>query len=806
MDGPPAAATFCGDTVLTRSVGASAEAEGRPRTKKTKNEVSMFRNLTILGRLGMGFGLLLALLLACAGVGVLGLNMLFSTAHHAVSNDVQLAQRASTINLLVLNERRFEKDAFINIGDAAQLGAYKRKWDTAKAELLDEFAAARKLELTADDQKILEQLCEGFRSYCDGFEKTFERIRSAQIKTTQEANGEFGAFKAAVHGMEDASEALNKAALTRVSSAAESLAATRTRSSTLQIGIALLCLLLGVVMCVVSTRSITQPLGRAIEIARAVAGGKLDNAIDASGHDETAQVLSALKTMQDALLENELNAKGQIAAINKAQAVIEYSLDGTVRLANDNFLRIFGYTLEEASGQHDAIFVDSVDRSGPVYRALWEKLRRGEFDAGQHRRVAKGGREVFVQATYSPIMDLSGKPYKIVAYATDVTEQVRMKEALDAAVQETRSIVQAAIDGQLTQRISVAGKSGQIEALSVSVNSLLDSMMRLVAEIKVAAGEVQSGAQEISRGNLNLSQRTEESASSLEETASSMEEMTSTVKMTADNAGQARQLAVAARQQAEKGSAVVGSAVSAMSEINHSSRKIADIIGVIDEIAFQTNLLALNAAVEAARAGEQGRGFAVVASEVRSLAGRSATAAKEIKALIMDSVGKVEEGSKLVDQSGKSLDDIGAAVKRVTDVVAEIAEASAEQASGIEQVNKAVTQMDEMTQQNAALVEEASAASEAILTQATHLAQLVARYAVTNDAAVANARPPAAAPAERLTPTRAQRAGAASRPAFGSDRSSDGRRLAPAAPAAPSGPAKARKVAGGAADGEWDEF
>jgi methyl-accepting chemotaxis protein len=209
-----------------------------------------------------------------------------------------------------------------------------------------------------------------------------------------------------------------------------------------------------------------------------------------------------------------------------------------------------------------------------------------------------------------------------------------------------------------------------------------------------------------------------------------MEQMTSSVKQTADNASQANQLAVAARQQAEKGGTIVGSAVTAMSQINTSSKKIADIIGVIDEIAFQTNLLALNAAVEAARAGEQGRGFAVVASEVRNLAGRSATAAKEIKGLIQDSVAKVEEGSKLVDESGRALGDIVASVKKVTDIVSEIAAASAEQSSGIEQVGKAVMQMDEVTQQNAALVEEAAAASHAIVDQAQALSELVAQYQV----------------------------------------------------------------------------
>jgi len=209
-----------------------------------------------------------------------------------------------------------------------------------------------------------------------------------------------------------------------------------------------------------------------------------------------------------------------------------------------------------------------------------------------------------------------------------------------------------------------------------------------------------------------------------------MEEMTSTVKNNADNAAQANQLASAAREQAERGGSVVGAAVAAMGEINASSKRIADIISVIDEIAFQTNLLALNAAVEAARAGEQGRGFAVVASEVRNLASRSAEAAKEIKTLIQDSVGKVTEGTKLVDESGKALGEIVIRVKKVTDVMAEIASSSREQASGIEQVNKAITMMDDVTQQNAALVEEASAAAQALTEQASNLTQLIARYRV----------------------------------------------------------------------------
>ncbi|KZN44807.1 methyl-accepting chemotaxis protein [Pseudoalteromonas luteoviolacea] len=295
---------------------------------------------------------------------------------------------------------------------------------------------------------------------------------------------------------------------------------------------------------------------------------------------------------------------------------------------------------------------------------------------------------------------------------------------VDAAVSDTVNMLDALANGDLTQRIN-ANYNGAFDKLKQDANTTADKLTEVLNRISSSAAMVASGAEEISQGNADLSQRTEEQASSLEETASSMEEMTSTVRQNADNAKVANELASETSEKAVAGGEVVNRAVASMSEINESSKKIADIISVIDEIAFQTNLLALNAAVEAARAGEQGRGFAVVAGEVRNLAQRSAGAAKEIKDLIRDSVGKVEDGTLLVNESGSTLKEIVEAVKRVTEMISDIAEASEEQSSGIEQVNKAVAQMDEMTQQNAALVEEASAAGESMAEQANDMRRLL---------------------------------------------------------------------------------
>jgi methyl-accepting chemotaxis protein len=460
--------------------------------------------------------------------------------------------------------------------------------------------------------------------------------------------------------------------------------------------------------------------------------------------------------------------EGQLGAIGKSQAVIEFTLDGKILTANENFLKTVGYSIEEIRGQHHSMFADANYKVSAEYRLFWEKLERGEYDAGQYRRLGKGGKEIWIQASYNPILDMNGKPFKVVKYATDITGDKEIEAGI-------RDIVEAAVSGDFTRRIALEGKVSSLSKVGEAVNTLsgtvaaaLDDLIKMlsalaegdltqrieneyhgsfgtlkndantmaeriggtITDIIAAAREVTNASAEISTSTTDLSQRTEEQAASLEETSASMEEISSTVKKNAENAQQANQRATGTREVADRGGQVVAKAVEAMARIEDSSRKIADIIGVIDEIARQTNLLALNAAVEAARAGDAGRGFAVVASEVRSLAQRSSQAAKDIKDLITNSSGQVKDGVDLVNKAGASLHEIVDSIKQVAEIVSDIAAASVEQSTGIEQVNKALAQMDEVTQQNSALVEENAATAKTLEQQAKSMDSRVSFFKV----------------------------------------------------------------------------
>jgi methyl-accepting chemotaxis protein len=411
---------------------------------------------------------------------------------------------------------------------------------------------------------------------------------------------------------------------------------------------------------------------------------------------------------------------GKLAALSRAQAIIEFSPDGHILAANENFLSAMGYRLEDILGRHHAMFCDPQFVQTNEYRKLWQDMKSGEFVGGEFMRLGRGGKPVYIQASYNPIIDMNGQVFKVVKFANDVTERVNNVTALASRLKDMAS---GDLSGEIRQPFmaSLEPLRADYNEASARLRDALINVSRNATAIAADANEVQTAAD-------MLAQRTEQQAASVEETASALEHITRTVADASQRAQEAGILVETTRSGAEKSGLVVRQAIAAMGEIEASSGEISSIIGVIDEIAFQTNLLALNAGVEAARAGEAGKGFAVVAQEVRELAQRSAKAAKEIKGLINASAVQVKKGVELVAETGMALEEIVARVRAISTNVAAIVEASREQSIGLQEINQAVNTIDTGTQQNAAMVEESNAASHALATEASALFQLTSSF------------------------------------------------------------------------------
>ncbi|RKT50377.1 methyl-accepting chemotaxis protein [Azonexus fungiphilus] len=605
---------------------------------------------------------------------------------------------------------------------------------------------------------------------------------------------EFGpalrAWQQAINELQVQQKAANAAALLEI-------AEIRQAVQTILIGLIGLAVVIMVPAGLWVTRGITNPLSAAVSVAESVAGGNFDNAIDTAGEDEPAHLLQTLARMQSDLKQRSASERRIAAEALRIKVALDVG-SNCVMLLDPQAQLIYGNAallamMQRAEGDLRRQLPDFSAEAllaGRLRVELLDQSLRPEVLAGlgeaQRSQLRIAARTFALVVT--PVLGEDGGRLGTVIEWLDRTGEVAIE-------QEVSDIIQAAAAGDFSRRIAVADKQGFFLELSAAVNRLLDAnsqaldevgqmlarlargdltekidtpyqgllakvrddangtidhLREIVQAIKLATDAITTAAKEIAQGNQDLSGRTEQQASSLEETASSMEQLTGTVRQNADNARRANELAGDAQRVAEQGGEVVGLVVTTMSAIQQASSRIADIIGVIDGIAFQTNILALNAAVEAARAGEQGRGFAVVATEVRNLAQRSAAAAKEIKALIADSASKVAVGNRLVEQAGSTMNEVVSSIQTVARLMGDISGATREQGTGIEQVSQAITQMDEVTQQNAALVEQAAAAAESLQAQALGLARAVSAFRLAAEVLPAEALHSWSAPPPRL--------------------------------------------------------
>ncbi len=718
-------------------------------------EMLALRNLRVGSRLGAGFGLLLLFIVAIVGLVLYG--------NHLKSAQFEKVVDVNMVKMRLLNDMLDTNNAVLM---HRRLMVIKRGEDFDK-----DYQKAQELSQTYDG--IWAKYIKIPRDATgDALVAKIDAARKATDASTQHLHermkaGDFnGAAKEllAEHGLatawNEAISTLLRHQETLTERSREEYRSTESWTGTLSIVFGALSLLLGSLAAWAITRSLTRPLEGAVKLADGIANGRLDNSIDASGNDEVTQLLRSMQRMQ-AQLQSVMAAQGELARQHDAGS-LSYRMDESA------FPGDYGRMVHETN----ALVGSHVQVQNRLIEVM-KHYARGDLSVDMD--PLPGEKAAITQAmdeTKTSLSAINGEIRRLATaaaagdfslrgdedrFAYDFRDMVaglnRLMQTTDENLVQMSTLLQAISRGDLTVRMQ-GDFHGVFARMRDDCNATVDQLKQIVGRIQSSASSINLAAGEIASGNTDLSRRTEQQAANLEETAASMEELTSTVKQNAEHARQANQLAIGAHGVASQGGEVVGQVVTTMSAIEASSKKIAEIISVIDGIAFQTNILALNAAVEAARAGEQGRGFAVVASEVRTLAQRSAGAAKEIKGLIEDSVGKVADGSALVRQAGTTMGEIVASVQRVTDIMADISSASQEQSSGIEQVNQAVVQMDETTQQNAALVEEASAAARSMEEQANLLAEAVSVFRTGAVTAAAVVRPALAAVAASAAPVR----------------------------------------------------
>lgn len=466
--------------------------------------------------------------------------------------------------------------------------------------------------------------------------------------------------------------------------------------------------------------------------------------------DETGKVVQIVKFAAVATKDRIEKADylSQLNAVSKAQAVIEFELDGTIRWANDNFLGAMGYSQDEIKGKHHRMFIEPEYAASAEYGEFWRRLKDGEMFSGEYKRVGKGGTEVWIQASYNPILDPEGTPYKVIKYAQDITDR---KVAMEHITASLSNLAKGDLSGRLPDSVR-----GDFKVIREAYNETMERLDHLVRGILEASVSITEEAESIAGVASDLSKRCEQQAATVEQTSAAMEQMSTTVKSNAKNAEDSAEAAKNATQHAGNGGNVVKEAISAMDKIEGGATEIRKIISVIDSIAFQTNLLALNAGVEAARAGDAGRGFAVVASEVRALAQRASESARDINALIESSGREVAEGAELVKQTGSALNEIVSAVATVTDGIGDIHKASQEQAAGVTEINTSIGEIDSTTQKTAAISEESAAAASSLAKRATDLQDLVGFFKLEGIDSNSRSRSRSAPPRPTHSPPPAQ--------------------------------------------------